>query len=78
MKTLKKTNPKTSEIDYKRTDDKTADYAVKNQGWSFCPKSEWKTNIRDFGKVENSSGQGEIYITDKKSSKKYAKTNAKV
>ena len=78
MKTLKKTNPKTSEIDYKRTDDKTADYAVKNQGWSFCPKSEWKTNIRDFGKAKNSSDQGEIYITDKKSSKKHAKNNAKV
>jgi hypothetical protein len=78
MKTLKKINPKTSEFDYKRTDDKTADYAVKNQGWSFCPKSEWKTNVRDLGKVENSSVQGEIYNTDKKSSKKHAKTNAKV
>lgn len=52
MKTLKKKNPKTNEVEFRRVDDATADYSVKNQGWSFCPKSEWKTNIRDFGKEE--------------------------
>lgn len=50
MKTIKKQT--SSGIEYKRTDEKSADYAVKNQGWSFCPKTEWKTNVRDFGKEE--------------------------
>jgi hypothetical protein len=52
MKTLKKTNPKTNEVEYRRSEDKVADHAVAYQGWAFCPKSEWKTNVRDFGKEE--------------------------
>lgn len=52
MKTLKKTNLKTNQVEYRRSEDKLADYAVAHQGWSFCPKSEWKTNVRDFGKEE--------------------------
>jgi hypothetical protein len=43
MKTLKK------EGNYIRVTDKEADERLK-YGWSFCPKSEWKTNVRDFGK----------------------------
>ena len=43
MKTLKKGG------NYVRVTDKEADEKVKF-GWDFCPKHEWKTNVRDFGK----------------------------
>jgi hypothetical protein len=43
MKTLKKGG------NYVRVTDKEADDKVKF-GWDFCPKHEWKTNVRDFGK----------------------------
>ena len=43
MKTLKRKN------EIIRVTDKEADEKVKF-GWSFCPKHEWKTNVRDFGK----------------------------
>ena len=43
MKTLKK------EGNYVRVSDKEADEKVK-YGWAFCPKNEWKTNVRDFGR----------------------------
>ena len=43
MKTLKKDG------NYVRVIDKEADEKVK-YGWAFCPKNEWKTNVRDFGK----------------------------
>ena len=80
MKTIKRTNPKTKELEYKRIDDSNASNMVKI-GWEYAPKSEWKSNVRDFSKTksENSSSvEGEIYIKDKKNSKKHAKTNAKV
>ena len=43
MKTLKKDG------NYVRVIDKEADEKVK-YGWAFCPKNEWKTNFRDFGR----------------------------
>ena len=45
MKTLKKNG------NYVRVTDKEADEKVKF-GWTFCPKNEWKTNVRDFGRKE--------------------------
>jgi hypothetical protein len=38
---------------YARLSDQEAEVKVKS-GWSFCPKSEWKKNDRDFGKSEKS------------------------
>lgn len=43
MKTLKKDG------NYVRVSDTEADEKVK-YGWTFCPKNEWKTNVRDFGR----------------------------
>jgi len=43
MKTLKKDG------NYVRVSDKEADEKVK-YGWMFCPKNEWKTKVRDFGR----------------------------
>ena len=44
MKTLKKV------LDYKRVkESEVASYLTK--GYSYCPKSEWKTNVRDFDKA---------------------------
>jgi hypothetical protein len=80
MKTIKRTNPKTNELEYKRIDDSNASNMVRI-GWEYVPKTEWKTNVRDFGKTkseDSSSVDGEIYIKDKKNSKKHAKKNAKV
>lgn len=34
---------------YDRVNNSDADIRVK-AGWSFCPKSEWKKNVRDFDK----------------------------
>lgn len=34
---------------YVRINDAEAEMKVKS-GWSYCPKSEWKKNDRDFGK----------------------------
>jgi hypothetical protein len=33
---------------YMRINDVDADLRVK-AGWKYCPKSDWKTNVRDFG-----------------------------
>lgn len=43
MKTLKKDGK------YVRVTDKEADDKTRF-GWAFCPKHEWKTNVRDYGK----------------------------
>jgi len=43
MKTMKKGDS------IVRVTDKEADDKLRF-GWSFCPKNEWKTNVRDFGK----------------------------
>ena len=34
---------------YQRVHDTDADMKVKT-GWKFCPKSEWKANVRDLEK----------------------------
>ena len=36
---------------YARVSNQESEVRVKS-GWSFCPKSEWKKNDRDFGKEE--------------------------
>ena len=51
MKTIKRKNPKTNEIEIRRVDDQTAELQIK-QGWSYCPKSEWKSEVRDISKAE--------------------------
>ena len=50
MKTLKKKNKGKQE--YKRVFDIVADHMVKNQGWAYCPKGEWKDKVRDVKSVE--------------------------
>jgi len=51
MKTLKKKNKGKQE--YKRVFDIVADNMVKNQGWAYCPKGEWKEKVRDTKPVES-------------------------
>ena len=38
----------------KRVNNDVASIAVEEDGWNFCPKSEWKTKVRDVGKVSRS------------------------
>ena len=65
MKTIKKKNLK-GEMEYKRVNDSEGNNLTR-VGWNFCPKTEWKENIRDFGKTKE-----EITKVDK--SKKEKKT----
>lgn len=51
MKTIKKINQDTTE--YRRLSDKIADKKVKNEQWQYCPKSEWKNNVRDYSKEKD-------------------------
>jgi len=37
-------------VEIKRVNNDVANMAVKENGWVFCPKSEWKTKVRDAGK----------------------------
>lgn len=41
----------TKDGNYSRVSDKEAELKVKS-GWSFCQKSDWKKNDRDFGREE--------------------------
>ena len=41
MKTIKKGD------DIKRVSDSEAEHKVKNQGYEYCPKNIWKTNVRN-------------------------------
>lgn len=34
----------------KRVKNDVAKLAVEEDGWKFCPKSEWKVKVRDVGK----------------------------
>ena len=53
MKTIKRRDLiDSNKFNYKRVKDDIADKMVKNEGWKFCPKSEWKSNIRDINKKE--------------------------
>ena len=65
MKTIKKKNLK-GEMEYKRVNDSEGNNLTR-VGWNFCPKTEWKENVRDFGKTKE-----EITKVDK--SKKEKKT----
>jgi hypothetical protein len=46
MKTIKKG------LEYKRVNETEAEAFVSVKGWKYCPKNEWKTNIRDFNKKQ--------------------------
>jgi hypothetical protein len=64
MKTVKK-KTNNENYEYRRVDDKEADRLV-GLGWSFCPKTEWKVNVRDFGKIkEDSSSKDDKYKKNK-------------
>jgi hypothetical protein len=39
----------------KRVKNEVANIAVEEDGWNFCPKSEWKEKVRDAGKKRISS-----------------------
>ena len=69
MKTLKRQTK--NEVEYKRVQDDEADrlVSIQSNGWSFCPKSEWKENVRDFGK-EKSESKSETSKPSKKSQRK--------
>jgi hypothetical protein len=36
---------------YERVDNETGEYKVRNQGWKFSPKSDWKKEVRDVEKA---------------------------
>ena len=66
MKTIR--NTKTGEI--KRVDDKDANNMVSStwQGWEYCPKSLWKTEVRGSVKVESKKVENKTSenLSDKK------------
>ena len=51
MKTITKNDS------YERVTDEVADVRIKT-GWKFCPKSEWKKNVRDSGTEEKKKKKG--------------------
>jgi hypothetical protein len=53
----------------RRVSDVDADLKVKVHGWSFVPKSEWKTKVRDFNKTINVEIKAEVEV-DKKLAKR--------
>jgi hypothetical protein len=53
----------------RRVADKDADVKVKSYGWAFVPKSEWKTQVRDFNKTTNIEVKAEA-VVDKKLNKR--------
>ena len=53
----------------RRVSDVDADLKVKVHGWSFVPKSEWKTKVRDFSKTVNVEVKTEA-VVDKKLAKR--------
>jgi hypothetical protein len=72
MKTIKK---KTEEgFEYKRVTDSEADKLV-TTGWQFCPKTEWKINVRDFGKVKDDSSSSEDKYKKNKKNRKNEDTS---
>lgn len=51
MKTIKRMDLIDSNLwHYERVKDNVAEIKIKNEGWSYCPKGEWKTNVRDVKK----------------------------
>ena len=53
----------------RRVSDVDADLKVKVHGWTFVPKSEWKTKVRDFNKTINVEVKSEE-VVDKKLAKR--------
>ena len=53
----------------RRVSDVDADNKVKVHGWTFVPKSEWKTKVRDFAKTVNVEVKAET-VVDKKLNKR--------
>jgi hypothetical protein len=53
----------------RRVSDQDADNKVKVHGWSFAPKAEWKTKVRDFNKTVNVEVKAEVAV-DKKLAKR--------
>jgi hypothetical protein len=47
MKTIRNLSTDT----WKRVSDAEAASTVGRKGWEYCPKSEWKTKVRDYGKA---------------------------
>jgi len=50
MKTIRRMDLKDGLIEYKRVSDEFAEQKVQNENWEYCPKSEWKNNVRDINK----------------------------
>jgi hypothetical protein len=53
----------------RRVSDVDADIKVKVHGWSFIPKAEWKTQVRNFNKTVNVEVKVEVAV-DKKLAKR--------
>jgi len=53
----------------RRVSDVDADVKVKVHGWTFAPKAEWKTKVRDFNKTVNVEVKAEVAV-DKKLAKR--------
>jgi hypothetical protein len=68
MKTIKRSD------EVLRVADKKAEEMVKNQGYKYCPKSEWKP-IRDAAKIEAKRRVEEVAA--KKTEQEALKTNSK-
>ena len=49
----------------RRVSDVDADNKVKVHGWTFVPKSEWKTKVRDFNKTINVEVKSEEVVNKK-------------
>ena len=73
MKTLKRQTPKG--VEFKRTSDSDASNLTKI-GWSYCPKTEWKENVRDFGKEKSEEKSSESTPKKSKKEKKSKKSKA--
>jgi len=50
MKTIKITVGDTTT--YSRVSDKIAERNVEKDNYEYCPKSEWKQNVRDLNKIK--------------------------
>lgn len=65
MKTLKRTTEKG--VEFRRVADSESKRLV-DSGWQFCPKSEWKTGLRDLGKEVKTEDKPEKTERKKKKS----------
>jgi hypothetical protein len=54
----------------RRVSDVDADNKVKVHGWSFIPKSEWKTKVRDINKKTVEVNINAEVVVDKKLNKR--------